>query len=295
MSTSKTIGNPISVGLGAIGRGARSVEHGIETLGSHDMTAARVRRLTVTDLRRAMQAGVRDFSTMRTDVMFLVLIYPIIGVALAGLAFNEALVPLLFPIAAGFALVGPILSIGLYAMSRTRELRGTANWFDAFAALRADTIVPLLAMAGYLGILFFLWLWTADTIHGATMGGSYGALLPFLSDVLTTEAGWSMIVIGMGAGFVFACVALVTTFVAAPMLVDRKVGLPVAVSTSIRVARASPGVVLLWGFIVAMLLAIGSAPLFLGLIVVLPILGHATWHLYRRAVRFDDMERDNRL
>ena len=106
----------------------------------------------------------------------------------------------------------------------------------------------------------------------------------FLREVLTTGAGWTMILVGCGVGFLFAALVLATSVVSFPLLLDRDVGLPVAVITSMRVAAANPLPIAVWGLIVAGGLLLGSIPFFLGLIVVMPILGHATWHLYRRTV-----------
>jgi uncharacterized membrane protein len=289
MSRTKTIGNPISAGLRALGSGARSLEQGVEHIGSHHLSHPEVRDITMADLGRALRHGVADFAALRTDVMFVVVAYPLIGLLIAGLAFNATLAPLLFPVAAGFALLGPVASIGLYEMSKRREMGLDVTWGDAFHTVRAQVMGPMLTISLYLFMLFTAWLFAADLIHEVTMGSAMPDSLPaFATAVFTTAAGWEMIVIGMAVGFVFALIALVTTWIAAPMLTDRPVGMPVAVSTSIRAARRNPGPVLAWGFIVAVLLALGSVPLFLGLIVVLPILGHATWHLYQSVVFYPE-------
>jgi uncharacterized membrane protein len=106
----------------------------------------------------------------------------------------------------------------------------------------------------------------------------------FLSEVFTTGAGWAMIAIGIGVGFLFAALVLAISVVSFPMLLDRNVGIGTAVSTSMRTVAANPGIMALWGLIVAGGLVLGSLPLFVGLVVVLPVLGHATWHLYRTVV-----------
>lgn len=289
MSKPRVIGNPMSVVAGAIGSGVSNIEAGIETIGSHDLSRPEVRQISVADLGTALRRGMADFAALRTDVMFLVVVYPMIGLLIAGLAFNAALAPLLFPLAAGFALLGPVASVGLYEMSKRREAGTPVRWGDAFRAARVQVMGPMLTLSLYLVLLFTAWIFAADMIHLATLGSDEPARLGlFMADVFTTPAGWTMIVVGMAVGFVFALVALVTSFVAAPMLLDRPVGMPVAVSTSIEAARQNPIPTLAWGAIVAVLLAIGTATAFLGLIIVLPLLGHATWHLYRMLVKWPE-------
>jgi uncharacterized membrane protein len=130
-----------------------------------------------------------------------------------------------------------------------------------------------------------LWLAAAQAIYLVTLGpeppASIGA---FVRDVFTTRPGWALIVVGMGVGFLFAVLVLTISVVSFPLLLDRNVGLCAAVATSIRAVATNPGPMIAWGLIVAASLAIGSIPLLLGLIVVMPVLGHATWHLYRKVV-----------
>ena len=133
--------------------------------------------------------------------------------------------------------------------------------------------------------VFIVWLLTANGIYYATMGPDYPASIGgFVRELFTTGGGWTMIIFGCGVGFLFAALVLATSVVSFPLLLDRDVGLPVAVITSMRVAAANPVPIAVWGMIVAGGLVLGSIPFFLGLIVVMPILGHATWHLYRRTV-----------
>ncbi len=133
--------------------------------------------------------------------------------------------------------------------------------------------------------LFLLWLFTAQSIYTRLFGDEAPASIgTFLRDVLTTSRGWTLILFGNAAGFIFAVVVLATTVVAFPLLLDRDVGAVAAIETSARAVMANPLQMALWGLIVAVLLVIGSIPLFAGLAVVIPILGHATWHLYRKVV-----------
>ena len=244
-----------------------------------------IRRIEVSDLREVLVNGLRDFGAYRTDVIFLCLVYPIAGLVLAHLAFGYGMLPLIFPLAAGFALLGPIAAVGLYEMSRRREEGREITWIDAFGVIRSPAFGSILVLGLVLVGIFLLWLMAAQLIYDMTLGPEPPASVgTFLADVITTGAGWAMIVIGMGVGFLFAALVLAISIVSFPLLLDRDIGLGAAVRTSIRAVRINPMPTAAWGLIVAVSLALGSIPFFVGLIVVLPVLGHATWHLYRRMI-----------
>ncbi len=237
------------------------------------------------DLRDAMRLGLQDFAASRTDVFFLCLFYPVIGLVLGRMASGYGLVPLLFPLVSGFALIGPFAAIGLNEMSRRREQGEEVSWLDAFGVLRSPSIGAILLLGLFLLGLFALWLGMADLIYRVTLGPDDPlSLAAFVHDTLYTNAGWAMIGIGIAVGFVFAALVLATSVVAFPLLLDRRAGAGTAIITSLRACAANPGPMAAWGGIVATALVIGSLPLLLGLIVVMPVLGHATWHLYRKLI-----------
>lgn len=244
-----------------------------------------IRHIQTSDLSDALKKGVDDFREMPTHAFFVALIYPILGLLLAAAIFGNNILPLLFPMMAGFAMLGPVAAIGLYELSRRRELGQDITWSGASQVMRSPAIGSIILVGLLLFGIFLVWLAVAQALYLAIFGAYVPASLTgFLRDVLTTRQGWMLIVIGNAVGFVFSLVVLAISVFSFPMLVDRHVSAAVAIQTSIRAVGANPGTMILWGFIVAALLAIGFIPAFFGLAVTLPILGHATWHLYRRVV-----------
>lgn len=284
-----TIRNPIEwsvenfkLWLRAVASGSHAVHHTGEDLNS---LVPAIRRISVADLRDVLKKGLDDFGAYRTDVIFLCLIYPIVGLVLARAAYGRDMMQLLFPLASGFALVGPFAAVGLYEMSRRREEGGTITWRDAFGVLGSPSFAAILALGLVLMVIFLLWLVTAQAIYAVTLGPQPPASLgSLLYDALTTRAGWALIVVGVGVGFLFAVLVLAISVVSFPLLLDRKVGADTAMWTSVRAVMANPGPMAAWGLIVTAGLVIGAIPLFVGLAVVMPVLGHATWHLYRKLV-----------
>jgi uncharacterized membrane protein len=243
-----------------------------------------IRRIAVADLRTALRRGWADFLEAPTQLAFLCILYPVIGLVAATLAAGRDAMHLLFPMAAGFALVGPVAAIGLYEISRRREQGMPARWFDALAVLRSPAIGSIMALGVVLLVILLAWLWVADAIHAATLGR-----LPPGTDAWTalfgTTEGLRMILLGNAVGLVFAAAVLVLTALSFPLLLDRGGGVVQAVALSVRAFMVNPVPMAAWGLVVALLLLAGSLPLFVGLAVVVPVLGHATWHLYRLVVR----------
>ena len=247
-----------------------------------------IRRITATDLLQSLARGLDDFAAMPSHAIFLCVIYPLLGIVLIAATLGDAMLPMAFPIAAGFALVGPLAAIGLYELSRRREAGLDSSSLHALDVLYSPSLGAIVALGLVLMAIFLIWLAVAQAIYVADFGYAGAASLrQFVHDLFATRAGLNLIVVGTGVGFLFAVVALTAGAFSFPLLLDRDVGAAVALLTSIRVVIANPLTMGLWGLIVAALLLIGSLPFFLGLTVVMPVLGHATWHLYRRAVEPD--------
>lgn len=250
-----------------------------------DLALPAVNRIGLADLRDALARGVADFWAMPSHVVFLGLIYPILGLLLARYTLGQDLLPLLFPLASGFALIGPVAATGLYELSRRREQGLDATWKSAWGVLRAPSMRAIAGLGLVLMATFVFWMYTAQQIYIANFGYATPASPEdFITQVLTTDAGRSLIVEGVAVGFLFAVFVLAIGVVSFPMMLDRHVGPVPAVLTSIRVTLRNPVTVALWGLIVAAALVVGSIPFLVGLAVVVPVLGHATWHLYRKAV-----------
>ena len=248
-------------------------------------TPVRVRRIGPSQCFAALQEGLDDFISMRTYPAFVGFFYAIAGLAIVSLtSFREA-VHLVFPLAAGFALVGPFVAIGLYEMSRRRERGLEATWHDAFAALRSPALPSIVVLGLMLFAIFAAWIGAAQALYVRLYGPDPPAdAIGFFDDVLTTTRGWLLVGLGGLVGLCFAATSLCLSLVSFPLMLDRGVGLIAAIEASLRTAYANPNAVALWGLIVAAGLVLGSAPMFFGLAVVLPVLGHSTWRLYRRAI-----------
>jgi uncharacterized membrane protein len=244
-----------------------------------------VRRISAADIGDALAKGFRDFGACRTDVIFLCLLYPVAGLVISRMAFSYGMVALIFPLIAGFALIAPLFGVGLYEISRRRERGLETSWTDAFGVARSPAIGSILVMGLLLLAIFCIWLFAANLLYTVTLGPDLPvSATAFARDALTTPAGWTMIVVGVGVGFLFALAVLLISVVSFPLLLDRNVGVGTAIATSVRAVRANPGPMAMWGLIIAASLVAGAIPLLIGLAVVLPVLGHATWHLYRKVV-----------
>jgi len=244
-----------------------------------------VRSIDIADIRDALRSGLDDFKAMPTHLAFLCLIYPIVTLVFARLYAGYEVLPLVFPLLAGYTLIGPLVAIGMYELSRRREQGLNISRVHAFAVFRFPSFRSIAILGILLMVIYFVWLAVAQTIYRLNFGDAVpGSVGEFASQVFTTGEGWTLIFVGTWAGFLFAVVVFALSVVSFPILLDRNVGVIVAVQTSVRAVIANPVTMGIWGFIVAALLFLGSLPFFVGLAVALPVLGHATWHLYRKVV-----------
>jgi uncharacterized membrane protein len=244
-----------------------------------------IRTIGLSDLHRALQLGWEDFKAVPSHAIILCVIYPVLGLVLARLVHGYSVLPLLFPLAAGFALIGPFAALGLYEMSRRRENGQPATAWNAMEVFQSPSFGAMLGLGTLLLALFVVWIMTAQAVYTAAFGYEIAANVPdFATRILTTSQGWWLIIVGCGVGFLFALVSLCVSVVSFPIMLDRHTGAGEAMVTSLRAVAKNPVPMAAWGLIVTLLLVVGTLPFFLGLAVVIPLLGHATWHLYRQVI-----------
>jgi uncharacterized membrane protein len=254
--------------------------------GSAAPTSIPVRRITSQDLDAALREGFADFASKRGDLIFIGIIYPVVGLFASFAALNMSVWELAFPLAAGISLLGPLVATGFYELAKRREAGVESNWWHFLDVLRSRSRDEIAIVGLMLIGLFVLWMAAAAMVHTAFFGTALHppSLGVFVRQVFETEQGWGMIIVGNLVGLCFAVAALALSVVSLPLLVDREVDAGTAVRTSLRAFRENKGVMLRWGLTVAVLLVLGSIPFFVGLAVVLPVLGYATWHLYTRLI-----------
>ncbi len=254
----------------------------------HDDTQTQdipINTITVDDLKDVLRKGVDDFKEWPTHVVMVALIYPIVGLFAIRLTAGYDILQMLFPLTSGFALIAPLAALGLYELSRLREQHEEVSWKQAFDVRKNPGIGAVERLGLALVGVFFCWLLAAELIYDGIYGyDTATSLSGFINQIISTPEGWRLIVIGSGVGFLFALGVFCTIVISFPMILDQHVSTRRAVHTSFRAVVANPVTMAVWGMIIVVALIIGSIPLFFGLAFVMPILGHSTWHLYRKVI-----------
>lgn len=243
-----------------------------------------VRTIGTADLKDALRQGWSDFLEWRGDLIFVGIIYPAVGLMTAIVAFQGSLMPFFFPLSAGIALLGPAVAVGFYELARRREEGRPSSWRHFFGFAKRPSIDSISIVMGLLVVVFLTWIAIAGALYFGLIGVAPATWGEFMRQLFTTPQGWTLIVLGNLAGLFFAGLVLTLSVVSMPMLVDKDFDARTAVDTSVRAVAANKGMMIRWGLIVAALLVLGSIPFFVGLAVVLPVLGYATWHLYTKLV-----------
>ena len=262
-------------------------EETIADAGAYGSARPVVRAITPADLKDALVKGLADFNAMPTHLVFLCLIYPIVTLLFARAYAGHDVLWLVFPLLAGYTLIGPLVAIGMYELSRRREKGLDFSRRKAFHVLQRHCSRSIAILGGLLMVIYVAWLLVAWAIYTVNFGSAVPeSVADFALQILTTASGWALIIVGSGAGLFFVVVVFSLSVVSFPLILDRDVNVMTAMQTSIRVVMASPITMVMWGIIVAAVLFVGSLPFFVGLCVALPVIGHSTWHLYRKAVEY---------
>ncbi len=246
--------------------------------------APEIRRITVDDITAALREGADDFRAMPAFGMAIGAFFALGGMAMLWLALQAGMVVLVFPMLAGFALIGPFAAMGLYEGSRRRDAGRSVGVGDIFSVQRATTNVNIFFLGFILLFALFVWLRAALLIYALFYGMSPLPIDALLSDVFTTARGFSFLLVGNAVGAAFAFVVFSITVVSFPYMLEKNVDPVTAVALSVSAVAKNLVPLAGWGLFVAVALAVSWAPFFLGLIVVMPVLGHATWRLYKRMI-----------
>ncbi|WP_291866595.1 DUF2189 domain-containing protein [Bradyrhizobium sp.] len=243
-----------------------------------------VRRITATDIAEALAKGLRDFQAAPRYGLAFGALYAAGGIAilLSLTAFGMAY--LAYPLAAGFALIGPFAAVGLYEVSRRREAGQPITMSGIWSTVRSRGEIGWMAFV--ILFIFVVWMYQVWLLIALLLwfNASFSSLQQFITTVLTTSEGLLFLAIGNAVGAALSLILFSLTVVSFPLLLDRDVDFVTAMITSVRAVVASPVPMIGWAAVIVVLLIISALPYFLGLLVTLPVLGHATWHLYRRIV-----------
>jgi uncharacterized membrane protein len=243
-----------------------------------------VRRITATDIVEALTLGLRDFQAMPIYGLSFGLIYVVggIGIVLCFTAFG--MVYLVYPLAAGFALIGPFVAIGLYEVSRCREAGRPVSYAAIWSTIASRAEIGWMAFVTL--FFFIIWMYQVRLLIALLLGlnASFSSMREFIDMLLTTHEGLLFLLIGNLDGAALSLILFSLTAVSFPLLLEREVDFVTAMVTSVRAVVTSPLPMLGWALIIVVLLIVSALPYFLGLLVTLPVLGHTTWHLYRRIV-----------
>lgn len=251
-----------------------------------------VRSISASDLYSVFTKAWADFKAMPTHALFIGVIYPVVGLILGRAALGYEFIPLIYPLASGFALLGPFAAIGLYELSRRREMERDTSWRHIVDFIYLPTAGSIATLGGLLLVIFLVWVATADALYVSYFGHrNVTSLAGFLENIAGTPQGWSLALVGNLTGLAFAAFVFALTVITIPLLLDRHVSLAVAMATSLKATLQNPVPMAVFAFVVAVGLFIGSLPLLMGLVIVFPVLGHATWHLYKAVIEPDTSPR----
>lgn len=244
-----------------------------------------VRAATIDDIRTALAQGWRDFLAAPLYGLVFGGVYALGGLLVVSTVALLDMAYLAYPLAAGFVLIGPFIAAGLYEVSRRLERGDALDWRGVFGVIFAQGGREFAWMAFVSIFAFIIWMYQVRLLLALFLGfQSFASFGAFLHVVFTTGDGLAFLAVGHVIGAIMATIVFSLTVVSFPLLLDREVDFITAMIVSVQAVVKSPVVMIGWAFSIVIVVALASAPFFLGLFVALPVLGHATWRLYRRIV-----------
>lgn len=244
-----------------------------------------VNRIGIGDIFEVLSKGLSDFARAPLFGLFFGGVYALGGIVIA-LSLTVWDIPwMIYPVAIGFPLVGPFIAVGLYEVSRRLQAGKPLNWSDILGVVWLQRQRELAWMAFVMLFVFWVWMYQVRLLVAIILSrSSFSTLDRFIEVVFTTPQGWTFLAVGHVVGAALALVLFSLTVVSIPLLLDRESDFVTAMITSVKTVSTNPVPMLAWGVFVTFAVIVSSIPVFLGLIVTLPVLGHATWHLYRKVV-----------
>ena len=244
-----------------------------------------VRSVAVTDIAEALVDGLRDFQALPLYGLAFGALYAVGGIAIILCLAAFGMAYLAYPLAAGFALIGPFVAIGLYEVSRRRETGQPVSFSAIWSTIRSRSEIGWMALVTL--FVFLAWMYQVWLLISLLLGpyASFSTLQEFMTVIFTTKEGLLFLAIGNAVGALLSLILFSLTVVSFPLLLEHEVDFVTAMVTSVRAVVTSPLPMIGWAAVIVILLIVSALPYFLGLVVTLPVLGHATWHLYRRIVK----------
>lgn len=243
-----------------------------------------VRRISVADVAEALARGLRDFQAVPFYGLFFGSLYAAGGILIVLSVTAFGMSYLAYPLSAGFTLLGPFVAIGLYEVSRRREAGQPLSFRRIWRTMKSRGEIGWMAFVRF--FIFVFWMYQARLLVALFLGlnASFPSFHQFMVQIVTTNEGLLFLLVGNLMGAALALILFALTVVSFPLLLERDVDFVTAMITSVRAVVASPGPMIGWAVVIVVLLVLSALPFFLGLLLTLPVLGHATWHLYRRIV-----------
>jgi uncharacterized membrane protein len=239
-------------------------------------------RVSLSEILASLRAGARDFGAAPAYGVFFSAFYVAIGLGLTLIGAGTFVWTLV--LALGFPLVAPFAAVGLYEVSRRLESDQPLVWGEILGVVLREKDRQIPWIGAILVIVFLFWSFFAHMLFALFMGLSTLTNISSSYESFLTPTGLTMLAAQVVAGGAVAFLVFSITVVSLPLLLEREVDFVTAMLHSMKTVARNLHVMLVWAAIIAALLFVGMIPYFLGLFVVLPILGHATWHLYRRAL-----------